>query len=45
MIEFLEKEFWDMTIKIPERVTLKAGRLILRPFEFGDVDDMVAISV
>ena len=44
-MEFLEKEFWDMTIKIPERVTLKTDSLILRPFEFGDLDDVVAISV
>ena len=33
-----------MTIKIPERVTLKTARLILRPFQFGDVDDMVAMG-
>ena len=33
-----------MTIKIPERVTLKTERLIVRPFQFGDVDDMVAMG-
>ena len=33
-----------MIIKIPERVTLKTARLILRPFQFGDVDDMVAMG-
>ena len=33
-----------MTIKIPEQVTLKTDRLILRPFQFSDVDDMVSMG-
>lgn len=33
-----------MAIKIPERVTLKTDRLTVRPFQFGDVDDMVSMG-
>ena len=33
-----------MTIKIPEQVILKTNRLVLRPFQFSDVDDMVSMG-
>lgn len=33
-----------MSAGTPERVTLKTERLVLRPFQLGDVDDMVAMG-
>jgi ribosomal-protein-alanine N-acetyltransferase len=33
-----------MVVKIPEGVILNTDRLVLRPFEFSDVDDMVSMG-